>query len=251
MSRRNPWRCRTSRSRASAVYSGDDSQEGLGPPARTDNYAATLGVVQPIFTWGQIGAALRLADIGRSTAGDRMAGARGTALRDAAIAFYDVLLAREFVGARDAEPRPAGAPSRRDPAPVRRGHGDRVRYSRGDRRRAERPSGTDPHRKPAERCARAPGVRAGDAGARGRRHRVAGRHRATGARPRDGLSDRDDQPARTGRVAQEPRHVRGDGPHHPGGEQAAPGFRRRRRLARPRDGRQDRATATPGTPGCD
>jgi outer membrane protein TolC len=61
----------------SAVYSGDESQDGLGPPVRTDNYAATLGVVQPIFTWGQIGAALRLADIGRSTAGDRMAGARG------------------------------------------------------------------------------------------------------------------------------------------------------------------------------
>ena len=81
----------------SAAYSGDDSQQGLGPPARTDNYAATLGVVQPIFTWGQISAALRLVEIGRSTAGDRMAGARGTALRDAAIAFYDVLLAREFV----------------------------------------------------------------------------------------------------------------------------------------------------------
>ncbi len=80
----------------SAAYSGDSSQAGLGPPERTDNYAATLGVVQPLFTWGQIGAALRLADIGRTTAGDRMASARGTALRDAAIAFYNVLLAREF-----------------------------------------------------------------------------------------------------------------------------------------------------------
>lgn len=79
-----------------AAYSGDSSQAGLGPPERTDNYAATLGVVQPLFTWGQIGAAIRLADIGRSTAADRLAGARGTALRDAATAFYDVLLAREF-----------------------------------------------------------------------------------------------------------------------------------------------------------
>jgi len=80
----------------SAAYSGDSSQAGLGPPERTDNYAVTLGVVQPIFTWGQIGAAIRLADIGRSTAGDRMASARATALRAAATAFYDVLLAREF-----------------------------------------------------------------------------------------------------------------------------------------------------------
>jgi outer membrane protein TolC len=80
----------------SAALSEDASQAGLGPPERTDNYAATLGVVQPIFTWGQIGAALRLANIGRTTAGDRMASARGTALRDAAIAFYNVLLAREF-----------------------------------------------------------------------------------------------------------------------------------------------------------
>jgi len=80
----------------SAAYSGDSSQTGLGPPERTDNYALTLGVVQPIFTWGQISAAVRIADIGRSTAADRLAGARGTALRDAAIAFYDVLLAREF-----------------------------------------------------------------------------------------------------------------------------------------------------------
>ena len=80
----------------STVFSDDASQEGLGPPERTDNYALTLAVAQPLFTWGQIGAAVRLADIARSTAGDRMAGARGTALRDAAIAFYDVLLAREI-----------------------------------------------------------------------------------------------------------------------------------------------------------
>jgi len=80
----------------SGSYAGDASQQGLGPPERTDNYALTLGVTQPIFTWGKISAGLKLADIGRSTAGDRLAGARGTALRDAAIAFYDVLLAREY-----------------------------------------------------------------------------------------------------------------------------------------------------------
>ncbi len=80
----------------SAAFTGDSSQTGLGPPERTDNYALTLGVVQPIYTSGQIGAAIRLAGIARSTAADRMAAARGTSLRDAAIAFYDVLLARDF-----------------------------------------------------------------------------------------------------------------------------------------------------------
>ncbi len=80
----------------SVSYADDASQKGLGAPRRTDNYSLTLGVVQPVFTWGQIGAAVKLADIGRSTAGDRMAGARGTSLRDAAIAFSDVLLAREY-----------------------------------------------------------------------------------------------------------------------------------------------------------
>jgi len=79
-----------------AAYSADNSQEALGFPVRTDNYTMKLGVVQPLFTWGQIGAAVRLADIGRSTAGDRMASARGTALRDAALAFVEVLLAREY-----------------------------------------------------------------------------------------------------------------------------------------------------------
>lgn len=80
----------------SASLSEDGSQNDLGLFNRTDNYATTLVVTQPLFTWGQIGAAVRLADIGRSTAGDRMAAARGTALRDAATAFYDALLAREY-----------------------------------------------------------------------------------------------------------------------------------------------------------
>lgn len=81
---------------SSASRSDDASQKGLGPPERTDNFAATLAVTQPVFTWGQIGGAIRIADIGRSTAADRLAAARGTAVRDAATAFYDVLLAREF-----------------------------------------------------------------------------------------------------------------------------------------------------------
>jgi HAE1 family hydrophobic/amphiphilic exporter-1 len=91
----------------SVAYSNDAAQKSLGFPGRTDNYAVSLGVVQPLFTWGQVGAAVRLADIGRSTAGDRLAGARGTAQRDAAGAFYDVLLAREYaaLAARNLEQR--------------------------------------------------------------------------------------------------------------------------------------------------
>ena len=139
-SRSAPRRCRSSRSRAPRSLSADASQEELGLPERTDNYAATLGVVQPLFTWGQIGAALRLADIGRSTAGDRMASARGTALRDAAIAFYDVLLAREFaaLAAQNLEQRERHLEEAR--RRLAAGHRDRVRRSRRERRRAERPA---------------------------------------------------------------------------------------------------------------
>lgn len=81
---------------AAASRSNDASQAGLGPPERTDSTSLALSVAQPLFTWGQIPAAIRVAQIGRSTAADRLAGARATALRDAATAFYDVLLAREL-----------------------------------------------------------------------------------------------------------------------------------------------------------
>jgi HAE1 family hydrophobic/amphiphilic exporter-1 len=74
----------------------DESQAGLGPPRRTDSSSVLLTVTQPIFTWGQIPAAIRAADIGRATATDRLATAQSTARRDAAIAFTDVLLAREL-----------------------------------------------------------------------------------------------------------------------------------------------------------
>ena len=79
-----------------ASRSDDASQGAIGFPQRTENLAARLAVTQPLFTWGQIGAALKIADIGRQTAGDRLASARGTALKDAATAFFDLLLAREF-----------------------------------------------------------------------------------------------------------------------------------------------------------
>jgi HAE1 family hydrophobic/amphiphilic exporter-1 len=85
----------------------DASQQEIGIFERTDSYTAKLGVVQPLFTWGQISAALRLADIGRTTSDDRMATARGTSQRNAALAFYDVLLTREYaaLAARNLEMR--------------------------------------------------------------------------------------------------------------------------------------------------
>jgi len=81
---------------AGVSRSDDASQEGLGPPRRTDSSSVLLAASQPLFTWGQIPAAIRAADIGRATAVDRLAAAQAEARRNAAIAFSDVLLAREL-----------------------------------------------------------------------------------------------------------------------------------------------------------
>ncbi|HEY5997843.1 MAG TPA: TolC family protein [bacterium] len=81
---------------ASGSRSEDESQSALGFPVTTDNGAVKVLGRQPLFTWGQISSAIRLADINRATAGDRLAAAQATSARDAAAAFYGVLFAREL-----------------------------------------------------------------------------------------------------------------------------------------------------------
>ena len=224
-----------------ASFSGDASQEGLGPPERTDNYAADARR-RPADL--HLGADRRGAQARRHRAvhGRRPDGQRA---RDRAAGCRDRLLRRAagagVRGAGDAEPRAAGAPPRGGPPPAGRRDRDRLRRSRRERRRAERPAGGDPHREPGERGAGAPGVRAGRAGARGRRHRFADRGHGgrRAARLRHGFSDGGGQAARAGRTAQGPRDVRGTGADRAGREQAAPGFRRRPRVARRRHGRPD------------
>ncbi|MHB8764894.1 MAG: efflux RND transporter permease subunit [Deferrisomatales bacterium] len=77
---------------ASAARSRDGS-EGI-PALTATGVRATLS--QALFTWGQVGAAIRAAEVGLGTAEDRLRAARQAAERDATAAYYDVLLAREL-----------------------------------------------------------------------------------------------------------------------------------------------------------
>jgi outer membrane protein TolC len=58
--------------------------------------SAEIGLSQALYTWGQIGAAIRAAKYGLATADDQLRLYRQAALRDVSATFYDVLLAREF-----------------------------------------------------------------------------------------------------------------------------------------------------------
>lgn len=73
----------------------DDKSVFLGPE-RTDVAGVSATVTQPVYTWGRIPAAIRAAEVGLAMAGDRLAQARQTAVRDALVAWYDALLAEEL-----------------------------------------------------------------------------------------------------------------------------------------------------------
>jgi HAE1 family hydrophobic/amphiphilic exporter-1 len=65
-------------------------------PTMQDQRVAQLGLSQALFTWGQVGAAIRAAKVALATADDRLRAARQAVRRDVTAAFYDVLLAREM-----------------------------------------------------------------------------------------------------------------------------------------------------------
>jgi HAE1 family hydrophobic/amphiphilic exporter-1 len=65
---------------------------------RYDRSETSLQLDQTLFTWGQVQAAVRAATIGMQTAEERIRASRQDALRDTAVAFFDVLLARELNG---------------------------------------------------------------------------------------------------------------------------------------------------------
>jgi HAE1 family hydrophobic/amphiphilic exporter-1 len=70
----------------------------IGPikiPPNVEDKNVGVGLTQPLFTWGQIGAAIRAAKFGIASAADQLRVARQAALRDVSAAFYDVLLAKE------------------------------------------------------------------------------------------------------------------------------------------------------------
>jgi HAE1 family hydrophobic/amphiphilic exporter-1 len=59
---------------------------------------ADVTLTQALFTWGQVGAAIRAAKGGMAAAEDQLDSARQAAIRDVTAAFYDVLLARRIEG---------------------------------------------------------------------------------------------------------------------------------------------------------
>jgi outer membrane protein TolC len=76
----------------------DESQIIYGPmmTERTDRRSAQIGLTQPLFTWGQVSAAIRAAKVGLQSADEQLRVYRQAAGRDVSAAFHDVLLAREL-----------------------------------------------------------------------------------------------------------------------------------------------------------
>lgn len=72
---------------------GDDD---LPDSSAHDRHDASLQLDQALFTWGQVRAAVRAAQLGMQTAEEQIRASRQDALRDTAAAFHDVLLAREL-----------------------------------------------------------------------------------------------------------------------------------------------------------
>jgi HAE1 family hydrophobic/amphiphilic exporter-1 len=74
----------------------DTTQEVFGIPPGNTTWDAQLGVAQPLYTGGQVTAAIRAARVGLATADDQLKVSRETALREVATVFHDILLAREL-----------------------------------------------------------------------------------------------------------------------------------------------------------
>jgi outer membrane protein TolC len=76
----------------------DESQKIYSPmqTERTDRRTVKVGLTQPLFTWGQVSAAVRAAEVGLKSADEQLRVYRQAALMDVSAAFYDVLLAREL-----------------------------------------------------------------------------------------------------------------------------------------------------------
>lgn len=76
----------------------DETARSMNGLSRQENRVADLQLSQALFTWGQVGAAMRAARYGIATADDQLRLFRQAAVRDASASFYDVLLAKELNG---------------------------------------------------------------------------------------------------------------------------------------------------------
>jgi hydrophobic/amphiphilic exporter-1 (mainly G- bacteria), HAE1 family len=81
---------------------GDSGGEGaeIGEifGGRQDGRVLQVSVSQPVFTWGQIGAAIRAARVGFRFADAQLRQFQQAVARDVATAYFDVLVAKELVG---------------------------------------------------------------------------------------------------------------------------------------------------------
>lgn len=69
--------------------------ETVGTPSQDKNWLG-LSLIQPVYTWGKIGAAVRAAEKGLLTAQDRLAEAQQKTRLKVTEAFYSILLAKEL-----------------------------------------------------------------------------------------------------------------------------------------------------------
>jgi outer membrane protein TolC len=78
--------------------SRDESQKAFAEflPLQQDTGGGEVALKQVLFTWGQVGAAIRAAKSGIKTADDQLRFFQQAAARDVSVAFYDALLAREL-----------------------------------------------------------------------------------------------------------------------------------------------------------
>lgn len=82
------------------AHSRDESQKAYGLIAFQETETRGIGIelTQALYTFGQVGAAIRAAKIGLSTAEDQLRLYRQAVIRDVTASFYDVLLAKELYG---------------------------------------------------------------------------------------------------------------------------------------------------------
>ncbi len=83
----------------SGIYrSRDESQKAYGPgfSLESQTRSGSIGLNQVLFTFGQVGAAIRGAKVGIASADEQLRIFRQAALRDVSSAFYDALLSGEL-----------------------------------------------------------------------------------------------------------------------------------------------------------
>ncbi|MFZ2446184.1 MAG: TolC family protein [Syntrophobacteraceae bacterium] len=81
---------------AYALRASDDLRVISGMAAEGSEYFGNLNLTQALFTWGQIGAAIKAARYDKAASEQQFRAAQQLAMREAAVVFYDLLLTLEL-----------------------------------------------------------------------------------------------------------------------------------------------------------